>query len=136
VKDDKLKEMIYRVDKTRIMCINNKKFILDYIRIKYPSSNYYVVLANVLLNEYENLPDYAIRFDSSGTMYYYMPCIGFEIKGSGWEPYFVWSSLTFNNATIEMLRIKEGVSLEDPLFPEQTKLKFKHIYTFHLIKRL
>lgn len=127
--------MIYRVDKKRSLCIGGKRFLLDYIRIKSPASNFYVFMANIKPYDEENLPGHGIKFDCSGTIYYYLPCIGFEIKGSAWEPYFVWSSIKFNNATIEVMKIKEGVNLEDPLFPEETKLKFKHVYTFHLLKR-
>jgi len=126
--------MIFRIDKTRTKSINGNTFLLDYVRIKLNTNNVYTFLANVIPDDDDSLPDEALQFEVPGTKYYYMPCIGFEIEGSAWERYLFWNSIQFSNARIEVMQLKEGESIDNPLFPEQVDLKFKIGYALYLPK--
>jgi len=116
--------MIFVINPAILLSLGDAIYLLDYAKIQLePQRETFLVRVDPLNDD--NIPEFCLEFKECSKCFFFTPFIGFDIDSTPCCNWLSWGSVkTKDDITIELLKIKQGTDLYDPLLPTRFQCKF------------
>jgi len=124
--------MIFTVDPTKTIKIEDGTYLLDFVKIKSALQRDTFLVRVDPLDDF-NLPDHCFEFEGSSKSYFFVPFLGFDLETTSCQNWLSWTSVQTKDSTIvELLRIREGTDLSNLYLTTSFQCKFLLRHNFVL----